>query len=146
MFVKQRLIWAGIIFVFLIFPVIVIWFDPNVDLIGSRQSFCPFKLLTGLPCPGCGCLKSMINLYRGEIVQSMRYHLLGIPLMVLFVAGFAVLIISAIRKKDIPMPWLYNMKLAYGVAIALGTYHLVRLAVYIATHSFYEIARESVWM
>ncbi|MDD4654612.1 MAG: DUF2752 domain-containing protein, partial [Bacteroidales bacterium] len=64
MFVKQRLIWAGIIFVFLIFPVIVIWFDPNVDLIGSRQSFCPFKLLTGLPCPGCGFLKSMISLYR----------------------------------------------------------------------------------
>ena len=146
MFVKKRLVWAGIIFAFLIFPVLVIFFDPHVDLIGSRQSFCPFKLLTGLPCPGCGFLKSMVSLYRGGILQSIHYHLLGIPLTFFFTAGFFVLIISAIRKKDIPMPWLYNMKLAYGVAIVLGTYHLVRLAVYIATHSFYEIARESVWM
>ena len=44
--------------------------------IETEQSLCPFKLLTGFPCPGCGITKSMIFLYEGDFLKSIYYSLL----------------------------------------------------------------------
>ena len=40
--------------------------------IETEQSLCPFKLLTGFPCPGCGITKSLVFLYEGDFFKSIQ--------------------------------------------------------------------------
>ncbi|MDD2823642.1 MAG: DUF2752 domain-containing protein [Bacteroidales bacterium] len=138
---------AGItaLFLFLLMPLLILLFDPGADHLQASQSFCPFKMLTGLPCPGCGMVKSMVSLYRGAWMESLEYHLFG-PLMVLFsVCALVVMIIELIRGKEIPLRWLYSPGVAWGVAATLGTWHLARIIVFIFTHGPAEILKESIW-
>lgn len=51
---------------------------------------CPFKLLTGLPCPGCGGLRAANALLRGEILSALYINPLSC-LLVLFCAILPIL-------------------------------------------------------
>nr|WP_246216852.1 DUF2752 domain-containing protein [Mycobacterium botniense] len=45
---------------------------------------CPFKLLTGWDCPGCGGLRMVHDLLHGELVAALAdngFLLLGIPVL-----------------------------------------------------------------
>ncbi|MDR1964896.1 MAG: DUF2752 domain-containing protein [Planctomycetaceae bacterium] len=50
---------------------------------------CPFHVLTGLYCPGCGSLRAMYYLLHGHFSVSFRYQPLLVPflLVILFVGG-----------------------------------------------------------
>lgn len=52
----------------------------------TGATFCPFRLLTGIPCPGCGMGHSLVFALRGDFAGSFRSHPLGIPLLVLWTA------------------------------------------------------------
>lgn len=135
----------AVIATFLAIPLCIIWFDPHVDQISTAQSFCPHKMLTGLPCPVCGMIKSMVALYQGHIKESIQAHLWG-PLITLGMGvAFFWLGWEVVRRKEFKPALLYNIKWAYAVAILFGGYHLVRLIVFIATHSWDAILRESIW-
>jgi hypothetical protein len=49
---------------------------------------CPFKKLTGVDCPGCGFQRSVIALFKGDIVTSLHFYPATIPIIFtsLFVA------------------------------------------------------------
>lgn len=52
-------------------------------------TFCPFALMTGIACPGCGMTRAASNLIRGDLGAAIGYHPL-IPLItVLAVGGWA---------------------------------------------------------
>lgn len=51
---------------------------------------CPFKLLTGLPCPGCGGLRAANALIHGEVSLALYTNPLSC-LLVLFFAMFPLL-------------------------------------------------------
>jgi hypothetical protein len=111
----------------------------------SEQSLCPFKLLTGFPCPGCGITKALVFLYEGDIIKSLQYHLFALP-VVLFCVGIILLLsLELITNKAYFNSILYSQKLAYGLAITLAGYHIVRLVVFVATTSCHEILRQSIW-
>jgi uncharacterized protein DUF2752 len=38
---------------------------------------CPFRLLTGLPCPGCGLTRSLVSLLHGDLSAAVFFHPLG---------------------------------------------------------------------
>ena len=38
---------------------------------------CPFRLLTGLPCPGCGLTRSLVSLLHGDLTAAVYFHPLG---------------------------------------------------------------------
>jgi hypothetical protein len=38
---------------------------------------CPFRLLTGLPCPGCGLTRSLVSLLHGDLSAAVLFHPLG---------------------------------------------------------------------
>lgn len=50
---------------------------------------CPFHLLTGLYCPGCGSQRALSSLLHGELLQATRFN-------VLLVASLPLLFYSAI--------------------------------------------------
>ena len=111
----------------------------------NEQSFCPFKMLTGFPCPGCGITKSLVFFYQGEWTKSMHYHLFG-PLVVLFcVLVIVVLVIELITKKEYFNRYIYNQKLAYQLAFVLAIYHIIRLFLFIKNNSIDDIIKQSIW-
>jgi hypothetical protein len=102
-------------------------------------------MLTGFPCPSCGITKSIVYFYEGNVFKSISYHILG-PAVVFFCLMVIVLLSVELKtQKDYFKQYIYSKKLAYGLAIFLGIYHIIRLVYFVNEHSFQEILRESVW-
>lgn len=53
---------------------------------------CPFRAVTGLPCPGCGLTRSWVYGAHGEWAQSFSSHPFGLPLLI----GLLVLAVVAV--------------------------------------------------
>lgn len=112
----------------------------------TDQSFCPFKMLTGFPCPGCGITKSLVYFYQGDLGKSFYYHIFG-PFAIAFsVVTVLVLTVELITKKEYFNRILFSKKLAYFLGIVLAVYHLARLVYFVATNDLNSILRQSIWM
>ncbi|WP_286971217.1 DUF2752 domain-containing protein [Flavobacterium sp. UBA4854] len=119
--------------------------DNHNDHLETDQSFCPFKMLTGFPCPGCGITKSLVYFYQGDLYKSISYHILG-PFVIAFcIVTVLVLTLELITKKEYFTGLLYNRRLAYGLAIFLGVYHFIRLIFFVKNNSFDDILHQSIW-
>jgi hypothetical protein len=47
----------------------------SVDRIeGVIPFFCPFKVLTGIPCPGCGMTRAMLSMAKGDLNRAFMYN------------------------------------------------------------------------
>tara|TARA_B110000046_G_C12846842_1_gene336015 strand:+ start:44 stop:490 length:447 start_codon:yes stop_codon:yes gene_type:complete len=113
--------------------------------IETAQSLCPFKMLTGFPCPGCGITKSLIFFYEGDFLKSIYYHIFG-PFTVLFsVISVIVLVTELLTKKEFFQKILYSKKLAYFLGTTLGFYHFTRIVYFVKTNNLDEILRQSIW-
>ena len=116
------------------------------DQIESAQSYCPFKMATGLPCPGCGITKSLAFLYDSNLAKSTHYHLFG-PVVFLFcVMAIIVLIFELVTEKEYFQRILFSNKLAIFLGLSLAVYHLSRTIMFISSHSIDEILKESIWL
>jgi len=58
--------------------------------IGGIYPPCPFYILTGLYCPGCGSLRGIYSLLHGDIAKAFDYN----PLMVLSMPFIIFLLVS----------------------------------------------------
>lgn len=50
---------------------------------------CPFKLLTGLQCPGCGCQRAVHAFLQGDIIGALRFNwflLYAVPYLLLLIS------------------------------------------------------------
>jgi hypothetical protein len=143
---KTQLKIFGIIgaFITLMIPFFLIFFNQHHHL-ETAQSFCPLKMLSGFPCPGCGITKSLVFFYEGDLQKSLYYHILG-PFVILFcVVVIAVLSAELITKKVYFNGLLFNKKLAYGLGVFLATYHLIRIIYFIQNNSWDSILEQSIW-
>ena len=113
--------------------------------IEQAQSLCVFKMLTGLPCPGCGITKSLIFLYQGDLGKSLRYHLFGLPLVLSCLFFIVLFFVELVTKRTYFRTVFYSRPLAYALASILGAYHLVRLVYFLSNTSFYDVLKESIW-
>lgn len=121
----------------------LIWLhDPDVD---GHQTICPFRALTGLPCPGCGITRSLVFLYRGDLLTSLRYHLFGIPTALFCAAVVAVSMTELFTHKRYFRPLLHNTRLAWTLATVLMAYHSVRLVLFLHSHTLHDILHDSIW-
>ncbi len=65
-------------------------FDPSASRWFPR---CPFLMLTGLKCPGCGTQRAIHALLHGDVLSALRFNALlpvSIPLLLLY--GYAELV------------------------------------------------------
>lgn len=87
---------------------------------------CPFKMLTGLPCPGCGGLRAFELLTRGQIFDALYLNPLSVVL-ILFLAVSAVWLTVDIfrggrRWLDFwGRPWTRTAT-AVAIAVLLGNW------------------------
>ena len=49
------------------------------SLLAADVGVCPFRLVTGRPCPACGLTRSWSAATRLEVRESAAWHPLGIP-------------------------------------------------------------------
>ena len=111
----------------------------------NKQSFCPFKMLTGFPCPGCGITKSLICIYEGNIYQSLYYHIFGSLTFLFCIAIILILVTELITKKEYFRNIFYSKKLAYFLGISLAIYHITRLVYFVHSSSIDDILKQSIW-
>ena len=43
---------------------------------------CPFRWLTGIPCPTCGTIRAILSLLRGDLRTYLQLQPMAIPLLV----------------------------------------------------------------
>src|SRR5262245_1724239 len=104
---------------------------------------CLLRTMFHIPCPGCGMTRSLEALWRGDLITSIRYHPLGLPL---FLACALILLVPLLRKAsprlsarlDALTARLNRMPLAYGVAGILLTVWLIRLGLKMAGNTFFQ--------
>ncbi|GBC82487.1 hypothetical protein HRbin10_01612 [bacterium HR10] len=92
---------------------------------------CPFRQLTGLPCPGCGMTRALNALAHGQWARALSLH----PLSPIVATGILAVGISAFARSLLPpqaqrsrwsmrseraiaTPWILRLMLA----LALGTW------------------------
>jgi hypothetical protein len=76
---RAWLVWLGLS---AIFATSALWRPSDNGII-----LCPFRALTGYPCPGCGMTRAFSSIAHGELWRAVRYNPLS-PL--LFLALIAV--------------------------------------------------------
>ena len=66
-------------------------------------SACPFFLLFGIPCPGCGMTRAYLALFHGDIVQAFSMHPLFwvLPLALIFGAYSKVVYNKSSKKSRV---------------------------------------------
>jgi hypothetical protein len=66
----------------------------------AGPNLCPFRMLIGLPCPGCGMGHAVVYALRGDLSASFAAHPLGIPLLALWTAWLAWGALNLARGRD----------------------------------------------
>jgi hypothetical protein len=122
----------------LVIPFFLMLHNQNNHL-ETDQSLCPFKMLTGFPCPGCGITKSLVYFYEGDLYKSIYYHVLG-PFVVLFCVVTILVLVTEYLNSI-----LYNKKLAYVLACFLICYQIVRITYFVENNTYDSILKESIW-
>lgn len=86
-----------------------------LELLEHTPVLCPFRVITGMPCPGCGTTRAVFELGSGRPITSLLLNPLGVFVWVYFLAVLAnwvgVLSRSAFEKTSQALA-------AYGVAAA----------------------------
>lgn len=73
-----------------------VWPVPSVD---SGEPTCILRILTGLPCPGCGMTRSWVHLAHGDVAAAFEYNLFG-PLAMATAAGLVVYTAVALVRRQ----------------------------------------------
>ncbi len=61
---------------------------------------CLIYNLFKIPCPGCGLTSSVIYLLKGDIIKSLQYNIITIPLMITYSVISIWYIIDKIKGKS----------------------------------------------
>ena len=66
----------------------------TINTVNSIPHFCLFYKLTGLPCPGCGMIRSIQCLVDFELSESLSYNPCGILIIVSIIIQIPMRIIA----------------------------------------------------
>jgi len=65
----------------------------------GSYGYCPFLTLTGKPCPGCGSLRAVNDLTRGDVVGALSSNLLAVVLVGALAAAWVLWVVRRVRGK-----------------------------------------------
>jgi hypothetical protein len=74
--------------------------DPHES---GSYGFCPFLLLTGQPCPGCGGLRAMNDLTHGNVAGALSSNAMAVVLLVVMGAAWVVWFYQRWRGRPVPL-------------------------------------------
>lgn len=71
---------------------------------------CPFKALTGIPCPGCGGRRALDLVLQGRFCDALWLNPLSVALMIFFAVSAVWLAVDVVRGTR---TWLDFMRRKY---------------------------------
>ena len=74
---------------------------PLFEILGLLSMECPFRSITGLPCPGCGYTRSVESLLAGDLSASFFHNPGWIILIFFMVTMISIGIRSLIRGRQV---------------------------------------------
>jgi hypothetical protein len=84
----------------------------------QHHTFCIFKLVTHIPCPGCGMGRATLELFKGNIISSLNYNILSIPFNLTIIISLLWLIIDLIKKKETFFKYInHEIKMPYKLLV-----------------------------
>lgn len=98
------------------------------DRIDDGPVLCPFRRVTGLPCPACGMTRSWVHLMHGQWHAAVWANPFGIVAMAAVVA--LAIAVAVRRVQGRPAPVLHDVvrsKPALAVVAAWLVFSLVRM-------------------
>lgn len=101
----------------------------NIFILGKFE-LCFFRMIFGIPCPGCGLTHSVIALLTGHPKASFFYHPLTIPIVINIGIGMASCIGVEFRNlkfAKISRFLVYNHKWHLSLLIAMVLLYLLRM-------------------
>ena len=96
--------------------------DPHIP---GSYGFCPFLELTGKPCPGCGGLRAINNLTRGDFVAAVSSNMMAVVLVGVLAVAWVLWVARRLRGQGGPMIVL-NTKVSIAVLAAFAVFGIVR--------------------
>lgn len=91
--------------------------DPHES---GSYGFCPFLLVTGEPCPGCGGLRAMNNLTHGDLIGALSSNAMAVVLLVVMAGAWLVWLYRRWRGDPAPLlalksPVLWALVIGFGI-------------------------------
>lgn len=84
--------------------------DPRTAWFAPR---CPFRLATGLFCPGCGTGRALHAIVHGDLAAAVRLNILAVAAIPVFLA--LVLRAALAPERPLPRPPLWLQLLVYAL-------------------------------
>ena len=112
------------------FPLVGTWIYRQSNSVPFLS--CPIRALIGIPCPSCGMTRSFLALAKGDLGESIFYHLFGPLLFLTFLIVTVHTAIELVMRRKVFPPYykkLYQLHLHWiGLASFLG-YYVIRLSI-----------------
>jgi len=98
----------------------------------SHTPVCIFKVVTGIPCPGCGMGHATLELFKGNVLKSFDYNILCVPFTLTIIISLIWLLRDIFIKKetffsfikqDIKLPFKI---LLFSIIVAGWTVNIIR--------------------
>ena len=90
---------------------------------------CPFRALTGLPCPGCGLTRSWVYAAHGWWQESFASNAFGLLVVAVVLVLAVVVVVRRVRRTRPPsIDRLLKHPVAIGIGAVWLAYALGRLA------------------
>lgn len=91
----------------------------------GSYGYCPFLQLTGKPCPGCGGLRAVNDLTRGDFVGAISSNVLAVALVATFAVVWVSWVVRRLRGKVDQMIVL-NLSAGYAAIGVLAVFGILR--------------------
>jgi succinate-acetate transporter protein len=79
----------------------------SVDKVGNALPlFCPFKAITGIPCPGCGMTRAILSMTKGDFHGAFAFN--PFSFFLLFMVIISTIPAGQITKLPSVAPILMN--------------------------------------
>ena len=90
----------------------------SADRVGNTLPFfCPFKALTGIPCPGCGMTRAMLSMTKGDFHGAYTYN--PFSFFLLFMVIISIIPVGQVKKLPSIAPLVMNYFLIIALIMVL---------------------------
>jgi hypothetical protein len=81
----------------------LVWLALSDPAGGTHYTLCPLANLGFHWCPGCGLGRAISCVFHGELAESLHYHFLGAPAILILLGRIVTLAKNAsVRKIQLP--------------------------------------------
>lgn len=92
--------------------------------VGVHAPPCPFRSITGIPCPGCGMTRLADAVAHGHLERALHADGAGVAVLVVLLVLGAVHLATVVLRHQPPPAWMRSLVVP-GVLVALMAAHWI---------------------